>query len=268
MYDYGLRANLKTFRVDADDDGPTIKRTCRMTFEMMLDGGIARAVGGDFGADALQALRDLTTTKVEFPIDAIKAKAKLVGIAGTTPVRLDEVVGIKAVASVKKPKEDGESEPPKAKMEFESPYSDELCIFLGRNSGAWIELTLTKNQLELALDKATGDLKAPPPPGTQVTVGGPGWSVPLLTKEQAATAAAAVGEIGEALDHEKEKRGPWRPRLVDGGVGGQDERDVHETAETPEEAETMREARLAHREGEAEPKEEGAVATNDEGLAF
>jgi hypothetical protein len=237
MFSYPLRVQLKTSKVEVEDDGPRVIRTCRMGLEAMLDSGIAQSVGGNFGVDALQALRDLTTTKVEFPIDAITARAELVGLPGTDPISLEEVTGIKAVASVKKPKADGASEPPMVKLEFDFPFSDGAWLFLGKNSGAWIQLTLYRAEKQLELPTATK------PSADNPTIAGPGFSIPLLTPEKARELAAAGKESPP---------GPWRPRVVQGGAA-QDERDVNQIADTPDEAEQMRADRLAEQTEETAP---------------
>lgn len=231
MFDYSVRANLKVVKVDVNDDGPAIVRVCRMTVEMELDGGIARAIGGDFGVEALQALKDLTSTKVEFPIERIRAQASLIGIQETFPVAIEKVTGIKAVALAKKPKDDEEADPPVVRLEFSFPYADDVWIFLGRNMGAWVTLTLTKAQQELDFGPKT--------------TAGPG----------------TVGALSSATTSELLK---FVPRVVgsDADDVDRDERDVHQVAETPEEAEEMRERRIAHEQEQLEQRER--ERTNEE----
>jgi hypothetical protein len=153
MFDYALRAEIKRVEVLVPKvDGPVTK-VCRITFRRDLDAEIARSLAGEFGVAALKHLHDRGISKIEFPIDAITARAVITGTDGAH-LAIDVVTGMKAIAKVKKLKDDKDADCPQVELKFQFPYTPDAWAFCGDNACVTIDLKLTRNQLSLDLNPA------------------------------------------------------------------------------------------------------------------
>jgi hypothetical protein len=279
MFDYALKVQLKRVEVEPADDGPAVKRIVKVKVECDLETDIARAIAGDFGLESYKALRELTTTKVEFPIDGITATGTMFGGVGAS-VDIAEITGIKASATAKKPKAKpasddggeeqsggtGEPAKPTVVMQLQFPYSDEVWIFLGRNGGAWVDLTLNRAQQKLPFPEAesgtdgsgNSEAKSPRPRQSNLFANG-------LSEEQKSKLREVGRQIGDAAAERLGKVLPMTAPSDD--EPSEDERDVNQVADTPEEAEELRAQRLGE-DQDAEGQETPPKDNDDEGLAF
>lgn len=226
MFDYSFPAQLKKVDVKAIEDGPEVRRRCRMALERTFDAEIATGLG-EGARQALKALKEHTYAKVEIPLDSVLVKATLKGPASSVDV--SECKGIKATATAaKEPEdEDADQEEPRIKLEFEFPYTQAVWIFLGENAGAYAEITLEKMQLPLDYGNDNAREKK-----KQLTIGG----------HKANGGPTPPAEVGKAPKESKRGRRVAKENA---------DRDEAQDAETPEEAEQLREERRAR---EAEEK--------------
>jgi hypothetical protein len=154
MFDYELRVETKRVEVLVPKvDGPVAK-ACRITVRRDLDVDIARALAGEFGVQALKQLHDRGITKIQFPIDAISARAVIKADEGA-PLEIACVTGMTAVAKAKKLQESKEPDAPQVELKFQFPWTSEAWTFLGGVACTVVGLKLTRNQLELPLASAT-----------------------------------------------------------------------------------------------------------------
>lgn len=158
------RLRLTKVELKVKEEDALVIRRCRMTLESEMDGVMAAALGKD-AIIARDSVMSGGMTKVELPIDGIECEANLVG--DIRQVRLPVVRGVKAVVKGSdpiaeedekesggeddEPKEQGKTAPKSASitLTFEFTYTDDAWLFLGRTSGAWADVHLTKSQLDL-----------------------------------------------------------------------------------------------------------------------
>lgn len=153
MFDYALSAEIKRVEVIVPKvDGP-VRKVCRLTLRRDLDVEIARSLASDFGVAALKHLHDRGITKIEFPIDAITARAAVKGTDGKA-IEIAVVTGIKAIAKAKKLQEDKDADCPQVELKFQFPWTADVWTFLGENACVTVEVKLTRNQLSLDLNPA------------------------------------------------------------------------------------------------------------------
>jgi hypothetical protein len=218
MFDKEIRGAIRSAKVKVKEDGAFVFRTVRMALELEFNSDAANTIGGA-AADALDHLIDGGMTKIVLPIDAISARGVL---EGKTRIALDRITGVKATASVGKAKED-EAAPLKLKLEFDFPFDAAAWAMLGAEAGSFIGVTLTRNQLDLPGTAKLPATPLPPPP-------------PLQPAKDSGKKRKAGGARSTAITNVR--------------LDPQD-------ADTPEEAEAVREQRL--REERAE--DEGAWTT-------
>lgn len=202
MFDAAYRSKVKNFGVYVEDKGPVVFRRITMTLEREFDSEVAFGLG-DAAVSARGLLKDQDMKSCVLPIDNVSGKAVLRGIDAS--VTIPECRGVKVAGKAGKVHEDeGYVDPPTITAEFDFSFSDDVLLFLGKNAGGYVDITLTKNQLEMAFP-------APTP---------------------------AMREAAELIA-EAEK---FIPRAAN----DQPAADIAEEqlADTPEEAERMREARL------------------------
>lgn len=155
MFDYELEAEIKRVEVLVPKvDGPVAK-AIRITLRRELDVPIARSLGGEFGTAALKQLHDRGIRKIEFPIDAISARAVVKGVdrqgVRGAVLEIPVVTGMNALAKAKKLQEDKEPDSPMVELKFQFPWSTDAWAFLGDNACTTIVVKLQKNQLDLPL---------------------------------------------------------------------------------------------------------------------
>jgi hypothetical protein len=225
MFDYELQAEVKSIEnLVPKVDGP-VQRVLRVTFRRDLDEDIGRSIAGQFGVDAVEALNERTITKIEFPIDAVTAKATLKGTKGEA-LALGEIFGIKAIGKAKKLQEDKEPDEPQAELKFQFPYSTEAWMFFGENTHVTVGIKLQKAQLDL--------------PGTD--------------KPPKGDAGAEASGEGETKKSARKKRNGGAVKSSHGHDRAEASGEITDPqqASTPEEAERIREQQLRERRMEDE----------------
>lgn len=143
MFDIELTANLAkvTLRVEAHDG--VIVRRMRLALDRELDAELAHGLGkGATKARGLLVAHDVE--KCTLGLGAVEAIAALV--AAKDKIKIGQLRGTKATLTAA---EDSDGTPA-ARLEFEAPYSDDVWAFLGRHCGAYVQITFTRRQLELA----------------------------------------------------------------------------------------------------------------------
>lgn len=158
MFDAELLFRVERVGLKTVPDGPTVRRRMRFALVREFDAVIAGALDG--GRDVRAGLTDHALLKATMPIDGLALSAKLVsggsfgdgvpadGKASSVDLRLVEGVRADAVAA-KASDDEREDEPPGITLWLDAGYSDEAWLFLGRNLGAYVRVTLSRVQQEL-----------------------------------------------------------------------------------------------------------------------
>lgn len=145
-----ISAQLAKVALKVKQKDDVVRRICTMTLEREFDAIIAAALGED-AKTARDSLLAHGISKVEIPIDALAARAKLVSLASS--VELPVLRGVKAVGKVKT-SDEGDEEPPTIALTYEFDFHEEAWVFLGRKCASWIDAHLTPLQTELNLSPA------------------------------------------------------------------------------------------------------------------
>lgn len=143
MFDVELVAALAKVALKVEQHDGIVIRRMHLSLDRELDDELAHGLGR--GAKKARALLlDHSVEKCTIGLGTVEAKG--VFACGSDRVELGSLRGVLATC---KAGDDGEV-PPGVRLEFEAPYNDDAWAFLGRNCGAYVHITLTRRQLELA----------------------------------------------------------------------------------------------------------------------
>lgn len=138
-------ATIQKVTVQAKQKDGFVIRRCRVVLAREFDAVIAAGIGGE--ANKLRkSLTDRSISKVEIPIDAIKAECEL--ISGDQVCTVKAVTGVRAVCAASTDSDNDES-PPSVHLELEFPFQREAWLFLGERAAAYVSVTLTPSQKSL-----------------------------------------------------------------------------------------------------------------------
>jgi hypothetical protein len=224
-------AGISKISIKAKEKHGIVVRIVRMTLTREFDYFLARAVGGD-AVTLLDSLEGGAASKIEIPIDGVRGDMRLKGEKGDD-VTITNVMGVKVTGKSANSGDEDEGERATAEMVFDFPFTVEAWKWFGQNVAGRAHVTFTKAQLELGLGVTDG--KSSPPAAKNPldrAVDADGKKPhPLI----AAAAAQASGTLTqEHVDAVRE--------YVESRRSGDTE---EQGAETPEDAERLRDERLA-----------------------
>ncbi len=233
--DLACSAGITKIAIKATEDDGIVTRTVRMTLAREFDWLISSAIGGD-ASTLREALMQHSCSKVEIPIDAISGECRLIGERGEE-VLVKMVSGVKAVG--KAGKADDADPAPTVELIFDFPFQLAAWDFFGKNVGGRAEVTFTKQQLDLPGTEKTPAAGKEKPRGTVLERA-------VDTIVGATAGGGTLSAIG--LDGKKTVIAKDGER-----VGPAPAETEEQAAASPEEAESLRAARLEQERAAAAP---------------
>lgn len=234
--DLECTAGITKIAIKASEDDGIVSRVVRMTLTREFDGLIAAAIGGD-APKLRESLRSHAASKVEIPIDAIAGECLLQGEMGDE-VKIKLVQGVKATGKAPK----AEDENPSVELVFDFGFQLAAWDFFGKNVGSRAVMKFTQAQTEI-------DFPPPPANGTKAHASEGKTVAAIAARLKAAVPEGATMSVIV---------GGKKTVLVDKRSPAEIAADDEQSAATPEEAEALRETRLAAEKG-PEPTYSAAV---------
>lgn len=144
MIECKFTAAIDSVKVKVKEQDEFVIRLVEMKFSTILDTAIAAALGDD-AKTALAALENHGMEKVVLPLDALTVTGELRSGTGA-------VVDVPQLAGVNATCEAGKDEgPPTIAFLFRALWSEPVWIFLGKYTGAYVDLDLKPRQLSMEL---------------------------------------------------------------------------------------------------------------------
>ena len=152
MFDMDLSAQLAKVTVAAKAAAGSVRRIITVTFAREFDEEIADALGRE-AKHALRAMKARAISDVSIPMDALIVSGKLTALEDK--IEIPRMRGVRAKAKWGKKGEDEEL-PPSIMLDFETSYSDDVWMFLGRNVMVYGTIKLKRLQQALAFPAPGG----------------------------------------------------------------------------------------------------------------